>query len=67
MDTIGYSIDEFDGEYSVYCHKEDELGYQDICYEMAGTQKKVMEFLGNRGINDPYFFGLRSYYDLRED
>lgn len=65
MQTIGYSIDEFHGEYSVYCHKEDELGYQDICYEMAGSEKEVMEFLSKRGIDDAYYFGLRSYYDLR--
>jgi hypothetical protein len=65
METIGYSIDEFKGEYSVYCHKEDENGFHDLCYEMAGTEKEVMQFLSTRGIDDQWFFGLRSYYDLR--
>lgn len=66
MITTGYSIDEFHGEYTVYCHKEDQDGTQDSCYEMAGTEKEVMDFLSTRGIDDPWFFGLRSYYDLRE-
>lgn len=65
METIGYSIDEFHGEYSVYCHKEDKDGSQDVCYELAGTEREVMEFLSKRGIDDAYYFGLRSYYDLR--
>jgi hypothetical protein len=67
METIGYSIDEFKGEYSVYCHKEDDQGYQDSCYEMAGTEKEVMQFLSTRGIDDQWFFGLQSYYDLRSN
>jgi hypothetical protein len=65
METIGYSIDEFQGEYTVHCHKVDEFGFQDIGYEMAGTEKEVMEFLHSKGIDDPFFFGLESYYDLR--
>ena len=65
MTTTGYSIDEFNGEYTVHCHKEDEFGFQDSCYEMAGTEKDVMKFLSSRGIDDQYFFGLESYYDLR--
>lgn len=67
METIGYSIDEFKGEYSVYCHKEDEHGFHDSCYEMAGTEKEVMKFLSTRGIDDQWFFGLQSYYDLRSN
>ena len=65
METIGYSIDELDGEYTVYCYKEDSEGNQDCCYEMAGSERDIMEFLSSRGIDDPWFFGLRSYYDLR--
>ncbi len=65
MDTIGYSVDEFEGKYTVYCHKEDKDGFTDSCYEMAGTEKEVMEFLSSRGIDDQYFFGLRSYYDIK--
>lgn len=65
METIGYSIDEFEDEYTIYCHKEWPDGTQDSCYEMAGNGKEAMEFLSSRGINDPWFFGLQSYYDLR--
>ncbi len=65
METIGYSVDEFEGEFTIYCHKEDETGFQDSCYEMAGTKKEAMEFLSTRGIDDQWFFGLQSYYDIR--
>lgn len=65
MQTIGYSVDNFEDEYTIYCHKEDELAYQDTVYEMAGTKLEAMKFLSKRGIDDQWFFGLQSYYDLK--
>ncbi len=62
MKTIGYNVDEFKGEYSVYCIKEDELG-TDTSYEMTGNAAMTRKFLDSRGIN-AYFDNIQSYYEV---